>query len=114
MRLEIQSFIDSLVQFDMSDGLPLTQRVLIAYERHVKDQLNCILSIPEESKMDFVASLNELLKAIWSLTKGTMLCYTAQPNHPVTLFMCEVARFVAKKIKATLHSIRPLVTLCQT
>ena len=26
-----------------------------------------------------------------------MLCYTAQPNHPVTLFMCEVAGFVAKK-----------------
>ena len=97
MRLKIQSFIGSLVQFDMSDGLPLTQRVLIAYERHVKDQLKCILSIPEESKMDFVASLNELLKAIWSSTKGTMLCYTALPEHSVTLFMCEVARFVAKE-----------------
>ena len=97
MRLEIQSFIDSLVQFDKSDGLPLTQRVLIAYERHVKDQLNCILSIPEESEMGFVASLNELLKAIWSLTKGTMLCYTAIPEHSVTLFMCKVAGFVAKE-----------------
>ena len=114
MRLEIQSFIDSLVQFDMSDGLPLTQRVLIAYERHVKDQLNCILSIPEESKMDFVASLNELLKAIWSLTKGTMLCYTALPEHSVTLFMCEVARFVAKENHSDTEFNRPLVTLCQT
>ena len=108
MRQTTQSLIDILQVNERSNELQLKGRVLNEYEQHVKNKLNCILSITKESKMNFVASLNELLKAIWSLTKGTMLCYTAIPEHSVTLFMCKAARFVAKENHCDSALLSPL------
>lgn len=79
----------------------ISERVINAYHMHVILKMKAVLYTSE--KTDKVIDFQNLLQENWDFIKGTLLCYTALPDHIATRLMIRIAYYVAQKTE------RPIV-----
>lgn len=68
--------------------------VILSYSQRVSNTLVSIFSLSEK---EAIHGLEQFLKDNWTLVQGTMLSYTAIPQHDITQLLCDVARYVTGK-----------------
>ena len=77
----------------------LSAKVTIAYRHNQLGKLQTLFnSFNSSTEHDLNCFLDELilfLKDNWSLVHGTILSYTASPQSEITLFLCDIAEYVA-------------------
>lgn len=90
----------------VENRLILQQRVLVRYSKKTLGDLYRLFSAPPDSSL--INALQEYLQQHWGLIKGTLVCYTAIPQHDVTLLICDVAEWViSEKNKGLTNSDKP-------
>src|SRR3990167_1327232 len=89
---QLKTQYDSL-SCNSSDNLQY--RVLLAYSKKISTSLMEAFIQFDENSPEFIACLENVLNENWKLIQGTMLCYTALPNHDLTSIVCDIAQMVA-------------------
>src|SRR5437879_3955068 len=92
---DIQSRIQNIEQDLVMEPDQLKEKIIFAY---CKKSLHDIKNIFDAnlSPENLVASLKKLLELNWKLINGTLLSYTALPNHNITKLFCDIALFIAQ------------------
>lgn len=73
----------------------LQDKVEIVYSLQVLEKLDEILGNDSDNPDELVNQLEQFLSDNWDLIKGTSLCYTALNSADITLFLCDIAEWVA-------------------
>lgn len=73
----------------IDDNAPFKERLLVTYQKTILPTLKSAL---EE---DDAPTLVKILQVNWEAIKHTLLSYTAQPQLPLTLLLCDIAKMLS-------------------
>lgn len=86
----------------------LSERVIDAYHADIISKAQAVLL--SESEKDQVTELQHLLLENWDFIKGSLLCYTALPDHSTTQLLIQIAYFVGQKTnRPVINCLMPTV-----
>jgi putative heme iron utilization protein len=89
-------------------SIPLKSKVINAYTLMVLNRLKNIFSA-DKSPEEINTELKSFLTENWDLINGTMLAYTAMPEHDITKLLCSVAEFVSENGSKAINLLMPTV-----
>lgn len=86
------------------------EKAVTIYTKKILAKLKMLLG-SNVSYQELNFSLTTFLKENWKEIKGNSLCYTALPEHPITLILCDVALFLVEDQVASAAHNAPLNAL---
>ena len=94
MRLiELLTAVENIPNISINEAVTLKDEIIIKYQLYVRNKLKKIIT-SQDSDKDKYSALEAFLKDNWSLTKGTLLSYTAIYNNDATRAMCKAAKLI--------------------
>lgn len=95
---------DSNATAILAPPLSISERIIHAYHQRTIDKISNILSNKLQSETEKVAAFQALLTENWGFIKGTLLTYTALPDHPATSLWIKISKYVSA------HTEEPIIT----
>lgn len=89
------SSTDSDATVILESPLSISERIIRAYYQQTIDKISHVIQNEQLSKAEKTAALRALLIENWDFIKGTLLTYTALPNHPATVLWIKVTKYVS-------------------
>ncbi len=79
----------------LADDVCVKDRIIDSYSKRIFSRLEEILD--NNIELTLLDKLDKFLQENWDFVKGTLLCYTALPDAPVTHVLCQVAEYVTQE-----------------
>lgn len=95
----------SEIPFKAHHSIPVYAEIIDKFNTIFLLQIDTLLSKSDLTDSELADGLRCFLAEHWEKFKNTALCYTAQPNSPVTKLCCDIAGFVANNLGLSIVAV---------